>query len=110
MIRRPPRSTLFPYTTVFRSDLPSNSNVVTQVVTGDSTTTSLSSSLSPSIYGQPVTWTAAVTSPFGYVTPPTGRVNLMWDGQAIGAATLNASGVRSEEHTSELQSLRHLVC
>lgn len=74
-------------------DLPSNSNVVTQVVTGDSTTTSLSSSLSPSIYGQPVTWTAAVTSPFGYVTPPTGRVNLMWDGQAIGAATLNASGV-----------------
>ena len=74
-------------------DLPSNSNVITQVVTGDSTTTSLSSSLSPSIYGQSITWTAAVTSPDGFVSPPTGKVNLMWGGQIIDAATLNASGV-----------------
>src|SRR5471030_1341386 len=57
MIRRPPRSTLFPYTTLFRSS-------------GDGTTPS-----SPWSSGRPV---------------PAPR--------------------RSEEHTSELQSLRHLVC
>lgn len=74
-------------------DLPSNSNVVTQVVTGDLTATSLSSSLTPSTYGQTVTWTATVTSPYGYVTSPTGKVNLMWDGVIIDAATLNPSGV-----------------
>src|SRR5205814_6603352 len=59
MIRRPPRSTLFPYTTLFRSPQ------------------------------QPGT-----AAPF---TPGHSWV-------------LSAAGVRSEEHTSELQSLRHLVC
>src|SRR5258705_6203410 len=64
MIRRPPRSTLFPYTTLFRSlglHLPDHA---------------------------------------GY------RDLLAPDG--AGAASTRAS--RSEEHTSELQSLRHLVC
>src|SRR5258705_7240708 len=65
MIRRPPRSTLFPYTTLFRSPLS----------------------------GYPVTSSAqschSVTGPSAYQL---------------------SSGPRSEEHTSELQSLRHLVC
>jgi hypothetical protein len=55
------------------------------------TSTSLTSSLNPSIYGQKVTWTATVTSS-GSITP-TGRVNFTWDGYSIGSATLNASGV-----------------
>src|SRR5258705_12961351 len=60
MIRRPPRSTLFPYTTLFRSDYqkePANLEVPNLVVTLSEHTSE-----------------------------------------------------RSEEHTSELQSLRHLVC
>src|SRR5687767_15680672 len=64
MIRRPPRSTLFPYTTLFRS------------------------------YCLETGYCPAVDD--GYRTPP---------GGALFAAT-----ARSEEHTSELQSLAYLVC
>src|SRR2546430_4802314 len=59
MIRRPPRSTLFPYTTLFRSS---------------------------------ITVTAAAIRPFPKLHPKW----LCW--------------VRSEEHTSELQSQSNLVC
>src|SRR5437899_10202403 len=62
MIRRPPRSTLFPYTTLFRS-----------------------LRLRP-----------------GRRTAPRQRTH-------VGLRT-RVLAVRSEEHTSELQSLRHLVC
>jgi YVTN family beta-propeller protein len=55
------------------------------------TSTSLISSLNPSVYGQKVTWTATVTSS-GSVRP-TGKVNFTWSGQTIGSATLNSSGV-----------------
>src|SRR6202795_5346253 len=58
MIRRPPRSTLFPYTTLFRSNLPL-----------------------PHALGMPSS-----------------------------SGTKNVSPGRSEEHTSELQSLIDLVC
>src|SRR2546430_13733630 len=62
MIRRPPRSTLFPYTTLFRSSAAENS--------------------APSRYG-----------PF-----------------ASRCASVRAQTLRSEEHTSELQSQSNLVC
>jgi hypothetical protein len=55
------------------------------------TSTSLSSSLNPSIYGQKVTWTATVTTS-GSITP-TGKVTFTWGGNTIGTAALNASGV-----------------
>src|SRR5947199_3539860 len=73
MIRRPPRSTLFPYTTLFR------------FITSNQL---LSASLPPA-------------SMFPLPNPTS---NL--------ASQLNvvARIIRSEEHTSELQSLRHLVC
>src|SRR5258705_4146028 len=61
MIRRPPRSTLFPYTTLFRSS----------------------------------------------VGPPKRRAG---DDEVERQAIWARRQVRSEEHTSELQSLRHLVC
>src|SRR2546425_8418754 len=63
MIRRPPRSTLFPYTTLFRSHCPSTAR------RGPTSTM-------PSILPATKSWPAK----------------------------------RSEEHTSELQSLAYLVC
>src|SRR5437899_7372657 len=74
MIRRPPRSTLFPYTTLFRS-------------------LALSSSLANS----------PRTVPSRAAMSPASRIS------ALRAGRLWARR-RSEEHTSELQSLRHLVC
>src|SRR5262245_62305327 len=64
MIRRPPRSTLFPYTTLFRS------------IAGER------------------------------------RKDLLLLRRQLSPAglLLGCCGERSEEHTSELQSLRHLVC
>ena len=60
---------------------------MTQVVTPLSTTTTLTSSLNPSTYGQPITWTATVTSAGSH--GPTGKVKFA----GIGVATLNGSGV-----------------
>src|SRR5258705_7736831 len=64
MIRRPPRSTLFPYTTLFRSTSPPAS-------------------------------ISRLSAPFPNASAP---------------RSAPPSSSRSEEHTSELQSLRHLVC
>lgn len=59
------------------------------------TSTTLTSSLNPSTYGQSVTWTATVATT-GSI-PPTGKVNFNWtllgETYNIGAATLNSSGV-----------------
>jgi len=59
------------------------------------TSTSLTSSLNPSIYGQKVTWTATVTSPSSIT--PTGTVRFksqfFTETFTIGSATLNSSGV-----------------
>src|SRR2546425_8927297 len=70
MIRRPPRSTLFPYTTLFRSLFAGDREGVGRRFTDDV-----------------VYWVAGA--------PPIGG---KWTGR------------RSEEHTSELQSLAYLVC
>src|SRR5205823_14975344 len=63
MIRRPPRSTLFPYTTLFRS-----------------------------------------------ITIPCAALVGAGVQQLTGQTHGDVYGVRSEEHTSELQSLAYLVC
>jgi hypothetical protein len=55
------------------------------------TSTSLTSGLNPSIYGQKVTWTATVTSSGSFM--PTGKVQFTWSGYTIGSATLNSNGV-----------------
>src|SRR5258706_747699 len=64
MIRRPPRSTLFPYTTLFRSTVCGSSSLFSQVTLAPGATASI----------------------------------------------VGSQGDRSEEHTSELQSLTNLVC
>src|SRR2546425_9510729 len=71
MIRRPPRSTLFPYTTLFRSLARSSGERARPTA--------------PS--------TKALACPYGISTPVSPCVTC-----------------RSEEHTSELQSLAYLVC
>src|SRR5437016_7965293 len=76
MIRRPPRSTLFPYTTLFRSQPPVRA----------------SCRLSPRARRGP--WRA-------------GRRRQAWPRRASEAPAVQG---RSEEHTSELQSLTNLVC
>src|SRR2546422_6178827 len=71
MIRRPPRSTLFPYTTLFRS---AAARAVTELATRAG--------------GREVTSRASPRANSAHA----------------------ARGIRSEEHTSELQSRLHLVC
>src|SRR5258708_19548868 len=73
MIRRPPRSTLFPYTTLFRS-WPGSDHALAQG------------------YGPERIYD-------GRLYRPAGRF-LLW----------RLPPLRSEEHTSELQSPDHLVC
>jgi hypothetical protein len=53
------------------------------------TTTALSSSVNPSTFGQPVTFTATVTSSSG---TPSGTVTFKDGSTALGAGTLNSSG------------------
>jgi hypothetical protein len=66
--------------------------LLNNTIGGKSTTsTSLTSSLNPSTYGQKVTWTATVTSS-GSVTP-TGTIKFTSNGNTIGSATLNTNGV-----------------
>src|SRR3712207_8835741 len=93
MIRRPPRSTLFPYTTLFRSpqdDIPPF-RIVRQAPPRPRA----------SILREGVVGIA--------VQPALARLRGRDDRVAAGARV--AGGVaRSEEHTSELQSRQYLVC
>src|SRR3712207_7761692 len=83
MIRRPPRSTLFPYTTLFRSKVDVNGR--TAVIEGV-----------PSLKGAKV---VATDLRAGAAMVVAGLI-------ADGITEIT----RSEEHTSELQSRQYLVC
>src|SRR3712207_7984489 len=83
MIRRPPRSTLFPYTTLFRSSVPFGPSASLP------TTRTASARSTPLIQ---------VLRPVRTHSSPSRR------------ATVLISCERSEEHTSELQSRQYLVC
>jgi hypothetical protein len=78
--------------------LPSTSPVLKENITSSPTTTTLSSSLNPSTYGQPVTLTASVTSS-GPGTP-TGTVTF-----ADGANTIGASPLSSGQATLSTNAL-----
>src|SRR5262245_62798070 len=82
MIRPPPRSTLFPYTTLFRSLVRPEPLLVQGEV--DATRLDIAARIDGRVGDIPVQ-----------------------RGQDVCAGAVL---VRSEEHTSELQSLRHLVC
>src|SRR3712207_8607812 len=83
MIRRPPRSTLFPYTTLFRSR-------------------------SHGQQGEPGLG-AAGQEPAQRRRGDQGVVGVE-DGRVAGEAFQVGCRLRSEEHTSELQSRQYLVC
>src|SRR2546430_12678191 len=91
MIRRPPRSTLFPYTTLFRS-----ANII------DADTLAAM---------KPTAWLVNVAR--GALVDETALVRAL-DTGGIGGAVLDSFVEeplpRSEEHTSELQSQSNLVC
>src|SRR5687768_17712190 len=89
MIRLPPRSTLFPYTTLFRSEGPRHSRAEDRTSRSVASPSALVSRPAPGPRRPP----AIPSRP-----PPAARAD------RAGAPT------RSEEHTSELQSRLHLVC
>src|SRR3712207_7520650 len=87
MIRRPPRSTLFPYTTLFRSGLRPEAHPAQQ------------------LEGDERAQVRRRVRPAGVVREDgAGRTP---DDVEEGA---DDGGTRSEEHTSELQSRQYLVC
>ena len=75
--------------------------------TGVGTTTTLSSSLNPSAYGQSVTITATVAKTSGTVTP-TGTVQFSVDGSAVGSA-VTLSGGTATYSTSTLAAGTHSI-
>src|SRR3712207_8990172 len=89
MIRRPPRSTLFPYTTLFRS------------------------CYRPAVDG--LGFSCQVPTPRAARPTPAGQASAAWDSGVDVTVRIPAQSVcvcrgRSEEHTSELQSRQYLVC
>src|SRR3712207_9055937 len=90
MIRRPPRSTLFPYTTLFRSIDPKMSGLPPFLVEDSGVNSGL---MIPQVTAAAlVSENKSLAHPASIDTIPT------------------SAGQRSEEHTSELQSRQYLVC
>src|SRR5689334_23999290 len=96
MIRQQPKSTLFPYTTLFRSLRQTGSSFKPLVYTAAIDMGLLT--LDDTIVDAPVT--------FGAYSPGN------YDGKFKGTIPIRQAFAesRSEEHTSELQSQFHLVC
>src|SRR3712207_7942508 len=93
MIRRPPRSTLFPYTTLFRSycatcDAPLYKGKIVTVVGYNKEAE------------EEANYVSELTKKLYYIPMYSGEYNL----------NSKIEVVRSEEHTSELQSRQYLVC
>src|SRR3712207_7206118 len=91
MIRRPPRSTLFPYTTLFRSSMSGSKYFIAGVVL----------LIIVAIVGASVAF-----ANIDYAHEGTVKVVTKWG--AI--ERVYRPSDRSEEHTSELQSRQYLVC
>src|SRR2546427_4282783 len=86
MIRRPPRSTLFPYTTLFRSPEPDGEFVL--------------------MMGRIVMIRSKIASRFKRAK----TMLFLWALAALALHVWPGAIGRSEEHTSELQSQSNLVC
>src|SRR3712207_9417133 len=100
MIRRPPRSTLFPYTTLFRSSIREGKRtLIAAGRPGD-----------PLLIGQ--SWIDRRYLWLDLIDPKGSRfeakLRATFQPKAKGAQAIGT--LRSEEHTSELQSRQYLVC
>src|SRR3712207_8772274 len=82
MIRRPPRSTLFPYTTLFRSIL-------------------------AAVLGKRM---RSITNEMAIGVERSSRSPIFSEAKDFVTGLFDAQGRRSEEHTSELQSRQYIVC
>jgi hypothetical protein len=69
----------------------STSSGLNQTVNTDNTSTALSSSVNPSVYGQTVTLTATVSAAAPGIGKPTGTVTFNYGATAQGTSTLNSS-------------------
>src|SRR3712207_8937389 len=87
MIRRPPRSTLFPYTTLFRSAF--------SMIYQDGAD-----------YGRKI----VMQVPKGHFTLGPEQADAIIDQDPVISERISWWNRRSEEHTSELQSRQYLVC
>src|SRR3712207_9043996 len=100
MTRRPPRSTLFPYTTLFRSQFTGSDNVLIGRAAGECAVAAL---------GGPGKAEGNVVEIWG--TPGPQPAPDRHDGfHALTDKEAGIKNLRSEEHTSELQSRQYLVC
>src|SRR3712207_8331550 len=97
MIRRPPRSTLFPYTTLFRSyqTVPSAKGYTTPSAVNPNNTACLR------------TWNNGLTGTSGSYAAGTQAVDRP---PVVGGYPDGGFIPRSEEHTSELHSRQYFVC
>src|SRR3712207_7995500 len=86
MIRRPPRSTLFPYTTLFRSPI------------------------APAVGQSILRGWPSILDGRDAAAPRPSRVPKSREAFPRGLLTVCLTRRRSEEHTSELQSRQYLVC
>src|SRR3712207_9390160 len=100
MIRRPPRSTLFPYTTLFRS------KAVGRITGGETQRDAQSHLLRLRQRGEVLEHRAAEL-----MQPGERQLHLRLDTRDVCYAEAGCLPAgRSEEHTSELQSRQYLVC
>src|SRR3712207_8710612 len=95
MIRRPPRSTLFPYTTLFRSAQSSPIPLQNQ---------------GPAAEPEEKNRSIIENSPLRSAIDTPHSIQLDPDGRASVRSFRHPVRQRSEEHTSELQSRQYLVC
>src|SRR5688572_30955065 len=94
MIRRPPRSTLFPYTTLFRS-----AKAAVEIAIYDLFGQLYNAPLYKMLGGGDPLITTDITISVDYI-----------DKMVADSLSAVERGFRSEEHTSELQSQSNLVC
>src|SRR3989454_11461133 len=100
MIRRPPRSTLFPYTTLFRSDV---TLLVAEGIVLPAVNLKEIAKLGDDVWVLAFPWGRRLTVVGGVVSQISADAG---DNAFEGPARM----IRSEEHTSELQSPCNLVC
>src|ERR1035438_205164 len=111
MIRRPPRSTLFPYTTLFRNGVPGTASTLPRPTSRPGSSSKNVSRMTENITYQTSRTVKKTRIPAGGVKKMSLAVlvdqEVTWEPDKGGMKRVlvpPSAGIRSEEHTSELQS------